>query len=157
DEITKVDVSIITSLEKPSITLAAAEKLQHDAAIELKDDDDAIKLDLTSAKIPITIENVPSTENEVLTLEHKPIANSQSIDSNIKSKLIKKKKKIESLSSIENSQKLITSDKSKSIDKQTITLDDQISSKSEKQNSSQDNVSDLQKLHDKIEKEQPAS
>ncbi|CAF5004791.1 unnamed protein product, partial [Rotaria socialis] len=77
DEITKVDVSIITSLEKPSITLAAAEKLQHDAAIELKDDDDdAIKLDLTSAKIPITIENVPSTENEVLTLEHKPIANS---------------------------------------------------------------------------------
>ena len=74
NEITKADVTPTVAVEKPAITLAEAEKLQHDAAIEQKDDDFyEPELDLTSTKVPTIIEDLISIENEINTLTSSPI------------------------------------------------------------------------------------
>ncbi|CAF2746284.1 unnamed protein product [Rotaria sp. Silwood2] len=194
NEMTKTDVTLITSLEKPSITLAVAEKLQHDAAI---DDFSEIKLDLTLTKIPTTVENFSLIENEVNTLislplqtikkddvedviiekfenkkEEQTISHRQQIDSDKKSKLMKKKKKIISHSPVDNNQKPLIIDKKKTTEiiskKSTTTttttteeitsvdqnISQSIPSESEKQNSSEENISDLQKIPDEKKKEQ---
>ncbi|CAF3618249.1 unnamed protein product [Rotaria sordida] len=174
NEMTKTDVILITSLEKPPITLAVAEKLQHDAAI---DDFNEIKLDLTLTKKLISVENFTSIEDEMNTLislpseitekEEQTIENLQQIDSNKKSKLIKKKKQIVLQSPVEENQKLLLTEESKSIDEQMTTttttteaitsidqnIQETISSEFEKQNSSED-ISDLQKISDGKKNEQ---
>lgn len=75
NEITKADVTPTTvAVEKPAITLAEAEKLQHDAAIEQKDDDFyEPELDLTLTKVPTIIEGFISIENKINSLTSSPI------------------------------------------------------------------------------------
>jgi len=102
--------------EKPPITLAVAEKLQHDAAIEQKDEDFVEpELDLT---IPITVE--PSLKkNDIENVsEEKSV---DQIEFNKKLKPINKKKTMVSRNSIEKNEEQTTIQKLKSVDKQKST------------------------------------
>ena len=145
DKLENFGITPMTQLERPTITLAAAEKLQHDAAIEQKDDDiDEInaKLDLTPTKIPSGVERFISTdmkvnnqthsllvpkkkddaENFLIEKKEKPaIVTIEQNDSDRKSKFINKKKKSMSHSFVENDPKPTIIDKSASINEQTTS------------------------------------
>lgn len=170
DEITKTDATLITSLEKPSITLAVAEKLQHDAAIEQRDDYD-IRTDSVSTKVPINIVNLTSTNdtidnfqtvtslatdnNEISKHEQSHIT-SKKTDSNIKPKSIMKKTKAVSHNHVENNETLLIKDESKSMNKQTVTetitpVDSTMSPKPEKQHPSDYTMTDIWNAYDKTE------
>jgi hypothetical protein len=145
NEITKVDNTAVVSPEKPAITLAEAEKLQHDAAIEQKDDDFyEPELDLTSTKVSTTVGDFISIENEANSLTSLPIITiiknntedvlvGKSTDkkeekiattvlqpiADKKSKPVNKKKTTLPRTPVENNEVSVIVEQSKSIDKQT--------------------------------------